>query len=510
MRRVTVGAGALWLLLVLAAPARADVLILQDGRILERPKMERVEAGVKVVFEHGEVLVPAGQIEDAILEADANAPPKTDEERLMAEKGLVRYQGRWVKKDKRDEEIQKRIAARREAVEELRKHQLWRFAYKDESRHFTFQYTVAPFVFEHYRDMMEAYFDDFSKTWKVRQPKDPGKLPVCFYSDRDKFAQIANAHGGVLGYFRYVAPLELDFYYDRLEPDLTEHVMFHETNHYLQSLLNTSFSMPHFPGESLAEYYGASHYDTQTRKFETGLVLEGRLAEVKTDIDAGNEMSLEKLLKTDEMYEHYTWGWSLVHFLMSDKRYRKRFEAFVRDLTTGKGVQQEHDGANGMATVHGDEIYAHFRGALGLKKEEEFTAFENEWHAYVKDTLKFVTAAGFEKAAQAAEYTDRPIRAKRLYSEAIQRGTTNPMTYYAYGELLERDGKTDEAVSNYDKAIELGPLESEFYAGKGRALLSKDHGEAVRLLGLALELDPDNVWLEGEVKRALEEGKKGS
>ena len=110
---------------------------------------------------------------------------------------------------------------------------------------------------------MEAYFKAFAKDWKVRQPKDLGRLKVCFYIDRDDFMQIGGVSGGVLAYFRFVKPLELNFFYDRLDPALTEQVMYHEANHYLQYLLNPEFNMPHFPGEALAEYYGASVYDPE-------------------------------------------------------------------------------------------------------------------------------------------------------------------------------------------------------------------------------------------------------
>jgi hypothetical protein len=33
----------------------------------------------------------------------------------------------------------------------------------------------------------------------------------------------------------------------------------------------------------LAEYYGASHWDPVAKKFETGLIQEGRLCEIQTD-----------------------------------------------------------------------------------------------------------------------------------------------------------------------------------------------------------------------------------
>ena len=87
--------------------------------------------------------------------------------------------------------------------------------------------------------------------------------------------------------------------------------------------------MPHFPGESLAEYYGASHWDPVKKKLTTGLILEGRLVEVQDDVSRGEMMDLKRLISTGRMYEHYTWGWALAHFLMNDKRYAPKFQKFI-------------------------------------------------------------------------------------------------------------------------------------------------------------------------------------
>jgi hypothetical protein len=71
--------------------------------------------------------------------------------------------------------------------------------------------------------------------------------------------------------------------------------MFHESNHYLQSLVDPAFWIPHFPGESLAEYYGASSWDPVKKKLTVGLIQEERLCEIQSDIDAGEGMDLVRL-----------------------------------------------------------------------------------------------------------------------------------------------------------------------------------------------------------------------
>ena len=509
MRRTVLTLGLVAVAALAAVPAQADILLLKDGRIIEREQMEVVEKGVKVFFENGEVVIPGDQIKEALL---ANAPAPTDlsaADREKMAKGLVLFEGKWVKAARRDELVRKKVDARKAYVEELRKHRLWRHRYKDETKHFKFEYTVAPYVYEYFRDVMEAYYKVFAKTWKVKQPKDLGKLTVCFYTDRQKFCQIGGVSPNVLGYFRFVKPLELNFYFSRVDPAQTEQVMYHEASHYLQKLLDPDFSMPHFPGEPLAEYYGACQYDPKTKKLTVGLVLEGRLTDVKTDIAAGDVMSLEKMLKADSMYEHYTWGWTFAHFLMNDKRYRKKFEKFVKGLVAGKGVRHV-GGIGSLKTVKGAEVYRYFRHVMGLKKDEQFDALEEEWHLYVRDTLQTTSTRGLEKAAQGAARVGRKIRAKRLYREAIEAGTTNPLTFHQYGEMLERGGKSTEAIEQYRKAVKYGPLESAFYASLGQALHRTGDKEAgLGFMKLALELDPDDPYLEDSIQNYIEDEDEG-
>jgi tetratricopeptide (TPR) repeat protein len=507
MRRTLLVITGVALLIAWAAPAHADLILLKDGRIFERSGMERVEGGVKVHFENGDVVVPESMIETAALENQPDFVPTTPEEKAKFEKGLVPFEGKWVKASKRDALVQKRIAERKAAIEEIRKHVLWRHKLEGKTKHFEFHYTVPPHIYEYFRDLMEAYYKEFAKTWKIKQPKDYGRLLVCFYANRGDFLQISGiGGGGALAYFKFVKPLELNFYYDRTDRDLTEQVMYHEVNHYLQLLLDPKFNMPHFPSEALAEYYGASKFDPKTKKLETGLVLEGRLTEIQMDVLNDEMMGLEKMLSA-EMYAHYYWGWSLVHFLMNDKSHRKKFEKFVKDLVAGKGVRHEPYGM-GFVTVPMPKVWEHFKRCYGLKSDEDVKVFEEAWHAYVKDNLKLVTSRGLEKAAVRAMNAGRDIRAKRLFKEAIEKGSDTAMTYHHYAELLEQKGGRTEAIEYRKKALELAPLEASLYAELGRALRfgGGDEEEGKRLMKLALELDPDNPYLKKEIERLEKEG----
>jgi tetratricopeptide (TPR) repeat protein len=487
--------------------ARADILCLKDGRIINGPAMNRNEGGIEVIFKNGTVFVPSALVMEAIIEGASTFVPETDLEKKQVAKGLVPFQGRWMSPAKRGKEIDRYIARRRAAIADEEAHRLWRNRRKEKTKHFEFEYSVPQHIFERFRDLMEAYFTTFAKDWNVRQPKLLGRLKVCFYIDRETFAQIGGAGGGTAGYFRFVEPMELNFYYDRLDTSFTEEVMFHETNHYLTKLLNVDFNYPHFPGESLAEYYGASTYDPKKKKIITGRIQEGRLTGIKTDIAAGKLMTLEKLVTTERMYEHYNWGWSLVHFLMNDSRYTKKFQKFAISLAKDKKVKRTT--SRGLTTVRGDEIFRTFKRFLGLKKKEDVARLENAWHNYVAEKLKLVTPRGKVKAAVAAMggYPSRPIRAKRLFEEAIAEGSENPIAFHKYAELLSNDDRHDEAIAMWKRAISFDPLNPQFYARLGRALAKKgDKEEGTRLMKLAIEIDPDYAWtIEAQLQRLLEE-----
>ncbi len=84
---------------------------------------------------------------------------------------------------------------------------------------------------------------------------------------------------------------------------------------------------------------------------------------MQSDIDAGNWRKLSELISTDGDYDHYTWGWSLAHFLMSTPAYTKKFRDFVNALPSGKDVKREGSqvGSEYLKTVEGKEVWRVFQ-----------------------------------------------------------------------------------------------------------------------------------------------------
>jgi tetratricopeptide (TPR) repeat protein len=490
----TLRAPALALLLLAAPAALADSVVLKDGRAVEDVKVRQEGEFYVLQYAHGEVKVPAAAVKDAFIETSPGTfEPRTDEEKAKAAQGLVPFEGRWVRKEQRDALAKKRMEQKRKQIEELKAHREWRNRYRTQTQNFSFEYTITPDVAQNYMDLMEAYFKVFQKDWGIQRPPKLGKLTVCFYHDYDYFLQVSGAGHGVLAYYRFVQPLELNFFYDRYNPAFTEQVMFHEASHYLQHLMDLDFGFPHCLGEAMAEYYGASRWDPKTKKLTVGLVQEGRLTEVLEDVRKGEMRKLEDYLAGKLGYDDYTWGWSFVHYMMSTPKYAARFKRFFMGLPSG-GAKRSAMGIGGMRTVEGEAILEHFRKTMGVG---DLKALEAEWHEYVKTGLKLTSERGLEEAGHAAWRNGQRIKARRFYKEALEKGSKSPEVHSNYAELLVSDGKVDEAIALLGKAVDHDPLNGNLYLALSRAWRGKEGDdakkEARRLRLLAREVDPDSA-----------------
>jgi tetratricopeptide (TPR) repeat protein len=471
----------------LAAALGGDVLVLTDGEIVAGRPLARATGGVEVTFPSGKVFVPDALLEFVRIEGEPDPEPRDDTERAQYAKGLVPYGGQWILRKRRDALVAKRVAAAQTELADNLAHREWKDRRTFETKNFRIEYTVPQRVLEDYAARLEAYFQIFAKDWKIHPPRS-GKLPVCFYSSAKEFHRTGGMPQGVLAYFKNSGGYELDAYFERLDPGYTEQVLFHEANHYLQQLIDEEFRYPHWPGEALAEYYGAAHWEPDKKELTVGLLQEGRLAQIQDDIARGEPYALKKLL-TEGAFEDYTWGWSLVYFLMNDARYREPFKKFTVALAKAPDVRRTNYGGEG--TVEPQAMVEAFERYLGLKTPKEFTALEVAWHDYVQEELLAnPTLRGIEKGALAALHTERKLRAKRLFEEAVARGSTNAFVYHQYATLL-RDEDREKALELWHKAVELAPLTGGYWFALGRALEGGDAAEATRLKALAHEIDPE-------------------
>lgn len=450
--------------LLFAPAAPADILLTKDGRIVDGPRMERVEGHLVVHFENGEVRVPEAMVQDAFLAAELDDLPRS-----------------------RRRQLEEQLERRRAEIEDARAHSVWGNAYANETDHFEWKYTIPRHIALGLQQRFEAYFEYFEKEWKLKFDRRQ-KLPINFYRERKQFQRVANASGGTLAYFRFVPPYDLNAYYDRTDPVETEMVLYHELSHYVQKLVDQDFDMPHFPSESVAEYYGASVWNEERRELEVGLVQEGRLTEVQQDVLLGKHVSIRDIV-TKDAYTDYTWGWALVHFLMSDKKRAAAFERYFLGLARDRGVERVRGSFN-LMTVEGDESLRYFMLCLGLKSDRDMAVFEDEFHRYLREELVHQTPSGLEKAAIGAKRVGQELRAKRLFGEAEAAGGLTAIGCHHYAELLEKE-EPDRARDLWKRATELDPLSATFLEAYARSLKSKVDSE--RLLKLARELDPESA-----------------
>ncbi|HEU4394436.1 MAG TPA: DUF1570 domain-containing protein [Planctomycetota bacterium] len=518
LARAALGAAAF---LAAAAPVRAaeDMLVLKDGRVFSGVKMAREGDFVVLKYLNGDVRVPHSMIEVLLVEGAPLPDPVTDEEKAQRAKGLVLHRGKWVPIAEREKALRKETDARRKAVEEHRKHSAWKDKYKFETRNFKFDSTQPPWQNEDYAEALEAYFKEFAKVWKIRVPQSWGKLQVCFYGSRKEYHQISGAGGNTLAYYRFVEPRELNFYYDRSDPQMSVACLFHEANHYLTDLMDESFQYPHWVNEAMAEYYGSVEWDPVKKTMKVGALQQGRLAELQSDITLNKPMGLREIVTSedDRSYWPYYWGWSLVHFLMETPKYREKFMKFFADIARAQDVERRRHRHWPRLTElkDGAECLRVFLSRMNLQ-EKDLPALEKEWMDYLAKITATVSLRGNEEAGLRALRDGRRLRAMRLLKAAIDGGSKRAQVHLAYAtglthQALESGGNgQDEALKVAENAIALDPLDAGCWAQ--RALLTYLSGnapEGERLLALAREIDPEADFLDLELWVKLQVALKG-
>ncbi len=196
---------------VLAAFATAqDSVQLKDGRFVLDQKMTRTKKGITVHFKNGDVFLPDAMVMDTTARAtDGSHRKLSARDQAKVDKGLVFFNGRWMSV-KNAERARARIKkVREENIKEAKAHQAWKDRYITKTRNFQFESTIDPRVMKDFSNMMETYYQYFTKEWRIRKPSKLGKLKVCFYHDEDYFHQRhSQARGTHIEQGRTVSALE--------------------------------------------------------------------------------------------------------------------------------------------------------------------------------------------------------------------------------------------------------------------------------------------------------------
>ena len=473
-----------------------DILVLKDGRIIDGFEMEQAEGHVLVELKSGAIQIE-DRLVDVLLEKDKEISivPQTDEEREQFEKGFVRFEGRWTKVRTATKAIKRTVAARIEQAEEDKRRQQWKDRYTTETKHFQWQHTTPLGTTNRFIEACDAYYEIFKKDWKIKRDKKKPKLPINFYASRKEFLRSGGVGGGTLAYFKFVEPYDLCAFYDRLDPQFTEQVLFHELGHYLHKLIDEDFKYPHWPGESLSEYYGGAKWDPSSKSLEVGLIHNGRLATIKREMADGKKIELRKMITT-KGFEDYTWGWSFVHMLMNDKKHQKNFKKFFLGLATDKNVKRTR-GAIGLKFVEGEEVLRYFMECMKLEEKADLRELEKEWYDYINEVLEFSGENALIWEAKTASSQGEKKRARELYEEAFEESMETPLAkaHFDYAQLLRSvKSKKKERFTHLRAAVTKAPLTAEYRFALGKELAkSKDDDEKAegeKLMAIAKELDP--------------------
>lgn len=473
--------------------------MMSDGRTVSGPPMTRGVDGVTVHLTAGDLEVPMSLVKQVAASkvAEGVAVEETAESKANKAKGLVEFEGKWVKPATRDAALAKRKAANEKRIADLLAHSKWGDHYKFGSKNFLFEYNVDPEIAKHWAGIMDAYYDNFTKHWGIRPPEGyrkmlegggtPG-LQINFYHNQEYFNRVTGANGA-LGYFRFVPPIQLHFFLDRSDEELTMEVMFHECNHYLVWLMDHKYKMPIWLNEGMAEYYGASKWEPKTKKLIVGGLLEGRLAQVQQTISTGQWIGLEELMKVPhEAFDgsYYGWAWLLIHFFMNSE-YDKRFRTFFINLPKDKELKREPlDLGDYHMTRHPPE-----QVITALKRDlkvNNLKDLETQWHNYIKG-IQPSSARGYFAAGRSALGDGMPLKAKRMFELAFEKGYDLPQGYAYYARALQRvpasssddrGRNLEEARKQFEKVLAADPIDPLFRAEYAELLnkIAKFNGKA--------------------------------
>ncbi len=491
---------ALAFLFLLAAPVAADVVFLKDTRIVAGRPVEQVEGGYNVKYENGVIFLPDALVKE-VLHATAEGEwiPKTPEEKAKAEKGLVPWQGEWVKKSKVKRLRKKFLEARALRIEQAQERQLWRNHAEVKTKRFLFKHTLPDEVFEEFKNLFEIYYEFFTKYWKIRPSRDFGKPTIHIYQNEEYFNQVSGAPSGVVGYY-VPSTRHLHFFYDRERHHFTVDVMLHEGNHMLTHMINEKMWYPWWLGEGMAEYFGASEWNPETKTMKVGRIQSARLAVLKQDIQDERWLKLEDLIKAQRMGAvEYSWTWSFCHFLLSHPKYAKGFKKFYVAIGKSSSIKSKPF-AFGMRTVDGEVQIAALKKMLRVKRIEKL---QEEWYDYIKNVLlSDRNDINWGDAGWIMSLYGERKKARRLFKRAIEEGSKDAYVHYGYADLTSSD---ERKIKHAELATKYDPLHARAWSLLGDTKhRQKKFEEGMRLLKLSRELAPDDTQIWYVIERAKE------
>ena len=513
--------------LLFAAPALADRVLTQDGRVLSPKKAREQGAGYKFTFENGELTIPDKKaVQSVEIEGDMSeyVPKNEDEKKKLAE-GYVKYRGKWFSKPGYETELKREHELSKAHTEQLAAHADWGNAWTKETAHFLFKSNTSPEVLDYYCELLEAYYNlmdqriGINPTPVLRRTK----MTINIYKTYDEFLTLSDSRAGVgpgvLGYF-WSFNKTLNFFHDYSEPALSTWVALHECTHLLTYLIDQQYEPQIWLNEAVADYYGSSKVERDKSgklvitpgELQTDRVLTVQEAikvekggGVKTGEAAGADGKTGKkkkrglsgrpftrlgelfMLNHDEFDGfQYAHAWSFVYFLnnFENGKYQKAFNKFFKGLyTLEKGLTVESVPGGGITgagkAVSPENIRKYLFGKLGLKDKDQ-EQLEKDWRTYIEN----IPILGPEARLKRGLYAMRRMEFEDALADlnaAIEGGTSDPRAYWARGKCAMFEKGPKAGIDDLRKASEMEPLNQLFHydlscAMAGRLTMSNRFG----------------------------------
>ncbi len=541
---------------LLATRAFADRLVTTDGRVLTVKKARVDGAGYRLSFENGEILLKDKAAVKAVeIEGDmSDYVPKDESERANLEKGFVKYAGAWMTKQAFENKLAEEHAKTKKRTEDMQAHADFDHGWTKETAHFALRTNSSAELLDYYGNLLESYYGLMDDRFGINPSPSlrRTKMEVNIYKNRKEFTKYTSMPNGVAGFFS-PSDKTLNFFHDYDEPDISNWVSLHECTHLLTFLIDPQYVSQIWVNEGVADFFGSAEIAVDPKKAKIGIapgrLQTDRVLTVQQAITEGNDIKLEDLFKiTRDEFEafQYAHAWSFVYFLNQTPKYKKGFDRFFKDLyTLAKGIKFEvvnyadFGGGTGKM-VPPEEIRRVLLQSLGVK---DTAMLEKEWKDFISKVPIEGPSARFKRAyymvVQGAMFSGDKDPKKRQeetkknltsaiadLDAAIAGGIKDPRAYYArykarmFVPFFGQDKGLDHAAwqesmkSDLTTAIELDPLNASFRFAMGNLLAgdrfadfgddseaggisvsgekSKQVPEAAALLGLAVELAPEN------------------
>jgi hypothetical protein len=506
---------SLLLLAALAAEARAyDRVMLKDGRIINGKLIDSEDDQYYLLRLPGaDVPISTNLVDRIYVEDMEDYVPKNSKEAKYLKQGKVLFEGSWMSRTRREQALQGRKDADKEAIDKLRTEQKWKNQKTMSTRHFLVHSNATQEVMEMYANLLEDYYKSFIDYWNIKLSASDGrkKMEFFFYRSKDDFHYVTNTGRNLGGFFNFIEG-NLQLYDVPQDRDYAKAILLHEGNHLLTYLIDTRFRYPIWLNEGMAEYYGTAKIDDQGN-FELGGLQFSRIVSLRIDAQHDRSIGLRELLTAGRgtfNARHYAVAWSFVHFLMESREYGKSFRAFFKNLP--KNNMLDINVLTYPTRSFDNPTLASVLLALEKQLGESLEELEVEWTVFTEQAYGELNATAYYRAAKSSLYQqldedEHIVNAMEFFQKAVDLGIQDANCFREYAEMLRKGGvmegrytaiikapNPEKAYKMAARAIELDPIGPLNYCEAAAALMmdgpAQDLDNALAMAETALALAP--------------------